>query len=112
MVKQLSSRRGQLGLLEFSELGRGLKGGQLEMMFFQSKAMIAVKREGNVAVHPDAMLDRFGFLFAIEQRLPRVDMLRLVEITARDERHLHLAALENGPELVDFEEPSLAATRG
>ena len=29
-----------------------------------------------------------------------------------DERHLHLAALENGPELVDFEEPSLAATRG
>ena len=29
-----------------------------------------------------------------------------------DERHLHLAALENGPELVEFEEPSLAATRG
>lgn len=29
-----------------------------------------------------------------------------------DERHLHLAALENGPELVAFEEPSLAATRG
>jgi len=29
-----------------------------------------------------------------------------------DERRLHLAALENGPELVDFEEPSLATTRG
>ena len=29
-----------------------------------------------------------------------------------DERHLHLAALENGPELVDFEQPRLAATRG
>jgi processive 1,2-diacylglycerol beta-glucosyltransferase len=29
-----------------------------------------------------------------------------------DERELHLAALENGPELVDFEEPSLTATRG
>jgi len=29
-----------------------------------------------------------------------------------DERHLHLAALENGPELVHFEEPSLAVTQG
>ena len=29
-----------------------------------------------------------------------------------DERHLHLAALESGPELVEFEEPGLAATRG
>ena len=26
--------------------------------------------------------------------------------------HLHLAALENGPELVHFEEPSLAVTQG
>jgi predicted metal-dependent phosphoesterase TrpH len=29
-----------------------------------------------------------------------------------EERNLQLTALENGPELVDFEEPSLAATRG
>jgi UDP-N-acetylglucosamine:LPS N-acetylglucosamine transferase/predicted metal-dependent phosphoesterase TrpH len=29
-----------------------------------------------------------------------------------EERHLHLAALENGPELVEFEAPRLTATRG
>jgi len=29
-----------------------------------------------------------------------------------DERHLQLASLENGPDLVDFEQPSLAATQG
>ncbi len=29
-----------------------------------------------------------------------------------DERHLHLAALEDGPDMAAFEEPSLAATRG
>ncbi|HEV3271251.1 MAG TPA: PHP domain-containing protein [Candidatus Methylacidiphilales bacterium] len=29
-----------------------------------------------------------------------------------EERGLHLAALENGPDLVDFQEPALAATRG
>ena len=50
-----------------------------------SPAMIAVEREGDIAVHADAMLDRLGLFLAIEHRFPGVDVLRFMEIAAGNE---------------------------
>jgi hypothetical protein len=66
-----------------SQEGRG--GGRLGETLVETEAVVAIERERDVAVDPDAVLDRFGILLAIEERLPRVDVLRLVEIAAGDE---------------------------
>jgi len=45
-----------------------------------------IQRDGQMLVGLDAMLDGLGGLLAIHQRLPRIDVLGLVEVAVRDER--------------------------
>ena len=47
--------------------------------------MVAVEGQGDVAVFPDALLDRLGVLLAAEEGLPGVEVLRLVEVAVRQE---------------------------
>ncbi len=58
------------------------------MVVFHAKPVVAVEREGDIPVHADAMLDRLGFLLAVEDRFPGMDMLRLMKIAASDEGEL------------------------
>ena len=46
---------------------------------------IAVERDGDVFVAADAILDGLGILFAVDERLPRKDVLGLVEIAVGSE---------------------------
>jgi hypothetical protein len=46
---------------------------------------IAVKRDGDVFVTADAILDGLGIFFAVDERLPRKDVLGLVEIAVGSE---------------------------
>ncbi len=48
-------------------------------------AEIAVERDGNVLVAADAVLDGFRVLFAVDERLPRINVFGFVEIAVGDE---------------------------
>ena len=47
---------------------------------------ITVEGDGHVFVAADAILDGLGVLLAMDERLPRVDVLGLVKIAVGDER--------------------------
>ena len=46
---------------------------------------VAVKRNGDVFIAADAIFDRLGIFLAIDERLPRVNVFRLVKVAVRDE---------------------------
>ena len=57
---------------------------------------IAVERDGDVFVAAHAILDRLGIFLAVDERLPRVNMLRLVEVAVRNERQPRIARAAQG----------------
>ena len=103
LVKSLALRRNQRKRRFHRDHARPAAGNFARLGVRDELVVLAVKRDGDVFVAADAFLDGLGVFLAIQQCLPRINVLGLVKIAVAEKRQaLHADAIEDVVAVGDF----------